>query len=364
MASRRAELPSPPLLLTPGPLSTSPETRAAATSDWGSREADFIALTARVRTRLTELAGDNDLTTVPIQGSGTFAVEAMLATLVPASGRVLILANGAYGRRMAEICRRMSRSYSVLECAEDQVPDVGSLDQALKADPGITHVAAVQVETTSGILNPIESLAAVVATHRRRLLIDAMSGFGALALDAARTPFEAVAASSNKCLEGLPGLSFVIAREDALSEAAGRSPTLSLDLHDQWRAFEANGQWRFTPPTQIVAALDTALDLLAAEGGTSARLARYQANLTMLRTGMTALGFRPYLSEMLNAPIIATFHPPSGFDFEVFHRRLLARGFAIYPGKLTAAPSFRVGCIGQVFPNDMQRFVAAVSALL
>lgn len=197
------------------------------------------------------------------------------------------------------------------------------------------------------------------------MLIDAMSGFGALSLDAARVPFEAIAASSNKCLEGLPGLSFVIVRENALAVAGGRSPSLSLDLHDQWRNLEANGQWRFTPPTQIVAALDTALDLLVAEGGTSARLARYQANLTTLRAGMTALGFRPYLSEVLNAPVIATFYPLSSrFDFERFHRALLARGFAIYPGKLTAAPSFRVGCIGRVFPSDMRRFVAAVSALL
>lgn len=357
---------TPPLLLTPGPLTTAAATRAAATRDWGSRETDFIELTARLRRRLADLAGGDDLVAVPIQGSGTFAVEAMLGSMVPAEGRVLILINGAYGKRMAEICRRIGRAYRKIECAEDQAPDAKSLDRALHADPSITHVAVVHVETTSGILNPLEDIAAVTARHGRRLLIDAMSAFGALALDVNRVKFDAVAASSNKCLEGLPGISFVIAPKDVLSDAAGRAPSLAFDLHDQWRGFEANGQWRFTPPTQIVAALDVALDLLDAEGGIVARHRRYQANLDTLRAGMTGLGFRPYLPEALSAPIIATFHPlpNNSFEFNAFHRGLLDRGFAIYPGKLTAVPSFRVGCIGQVFPADMQRFVDAVSALI
>lgn len=353
-----------PLLLTPGPLTTAPAVRAAAERDWGSRETDFIELTARVRARLAGLAGGDGLIAVPIQGSGTFAVEAMLSTFVPAAGRALVLVNGAYGRRMVEILRRLGGTPQVVECGEDEVPSAEAVDRALAADPAITHVAAVQVETTSGILNPLEPIAAVVAARGRHLLVDAMSGFGALPLDPRRVRFEALAASSNKCLEGLPGISFVVVRASALSEAAGRARSLSLDLHAQWQGFESNGQWRFTPPTQIVAALDVALDLLAAEGGPPARVARYRANLATLRDGMSALGFRPYLRAELNAPVIATFHPPVGaFDFDGFHRRLLACGFAIYPGKLTAAPSFRVGCIGQVFPADMQRFVAAVSGL-
>jgi len=354
-----------PLLLTPGPLSTAPEVRAAANHDWGSRENDFIELTDRLRRRLVALAGSRELVAVPIQGSGTFAVESMLGTMVPPTGRVLILVNGSYGRRMVEICRRIGRSYRVLECEEDCVPNTSALERLLSKDPLITHVAVVEVETTSGIQNPLAEIAQTVFSAGRRLLVDAMSSFGALTPHHDVVPYDALAASSNKCLEGLPGLAFVIAKKDALSAAVGSAPSLSLDLHDQWQAFEKNGQWRFTPPTQIVAALDRALDLLEAEGGTKARTLRYRNNLSVVRKGMDELGFRAFLPEHLNAPIIATFHPPPGeFDFEAFHRELLALRFAIYPGKLTTKPSFRVGCIGQVFPSDMRDFVNAAAAAL
>ena len=354
-----------PLLLTPGPLTTAPEVRAAASRDWGSRESDFIELTARVRKRLVALAGGEELVAVPIQGSGTFAVEAMLGTMVPPSGCVLILVNGSYGRRMVQICRRIGRSHQVLECAEDSIPSVAVLERHLMSEPRITHVAVVEVETTSGILNPIAEIAQAVFRNGRRLLIDAMSAFGALTPTHDLIPYDALAASSSKCLEALPGLAFVMAKKDALLEASGSAPSLSLDLHDQWRGLEANGQWRFTPPTQIVAAFDRALDLLEQEGGVRARLKRYRSNLQVLRQGMDQLGFHAFLPEHLNAPIIATYHPLNDrFDFEAFHRKLFALGFAIYPGKLTREPSFRVGCIGQVFPSDMERFIDAVATIL
>ncbi|MFQ5959274.1 MAG: 2-aminoethylphosphonate--pyruvate transaminase, partial [Alphaproteobacteria bacterium] len=243
-----------PLLLTPGPLTTSRETKQAMLRDWGSRDTDFIALNARVRARLVGIAGGaGSHVCVPLQGSGTFAIEATVGTLLPPDGKMLVLVNGAYGRRIARICEVMGRAYTTLETPEDVPNDVAALDAALGADAAITHVAAIHCETTSGILNPIEEIAEIVAGHGRRLIIDAMSAFGALPLDATAVPFDAVVASSNKCLEGVPGVGFAVIREEALKAAKGNAHSLSLDLHDQWRAMEGNGQWRFTPPTHVLA---------------------------------------------------------------------------------------------------------------
>ncbi|HUN45189.1 MAG TPA: 2-aminoethylphosphonate--pyruvate transaminase, partial [Stellaceae bacterium] len=240
--------PATPFLLTPGPLTTSDETKRAMLRDWGSRDTDFIALNRRVRERLVTLAGGAGThVAVPLQGSGTFVVEAMLGTFVPKNGKLLILVNGAYGRRMAEMCRYYGRAHVTYETAEDVPPDPAEVDARLGRDPAITHVAAVQCETTSGILNPVAEVARVVAKRGRRLLIDAMSAFGALPLDAREVHFDAVAASANKCLEGVPGMGFVVARQAALEECKGNAQSLSLDLYEQWRAMEKNGQWRFTP---------------------------------------------------------------------------------------------------------------------
>jgi 2-aminoethylphosphonate-pyruvate transaminase len=335
--------------------------------DWGSRDPAFIALNARVRARLMALAGaETSHVCVPLQGSGTFIVEAMLGTLVPKEGKLLVLANGAYGQRMATMARYHGRPVEVLETPEDRPNDGAALERALRADPGITHVAAVHCETTSGILNPIEAIAEVTARHGRRLLIDAMSAFGALPLDARAVPFDALAASANKCLEGVPGLGFAIVRKDALAAAQGQAPALSLDLRDQWQAMERNGQWRFTPPTHVLAALEQALIEHEQEGGVAGRAARYRRNCRILVEGMRALGFETLLPDHLQAPIIVTFRMPADprFAFETFYERLAARGYLIYPGKLTAAPSFRIGCIGRIGPAEMQGALAAIRATL
>jgi 2-aminoethylphosphonate-pyruvate transaminase len=219
----------------------------------------------------------------------------------------------------------------------------------------------IHCETTTGLLNPLAELALLVAAAGRKLLVDAMSSFGALPLDLSALPATAVMASSNKCLEGAPGLGFALIDKDALAAAKGNSPSLCLDLHEQWRGFEANGQWRFTPPVQVVAALAEALRQLAAEGGPAARLARYRENCDLLIDGMARLGFPLLLDRALQAPIIATFrHPETGFDFERFYQALAARGFVIYPGKLSKAESFRIGCIGAVNAADFRRLLAAV----
>jgi 2-aminoethylphosphonate-pyruvate transaminase len=358
-------IPEPILLLTPGPLTTRIETRQAMLRDWGSRDAAFIAMTAELRRRLLDVAnGTKTHVAVPLQGSGTFIVEAAIATLVKPQDRFLVLSNGAYGERMIAIATRYGRHVQALRWPEDAPVDSAAVDAALAADPAISHVALVHCETTSGLLNPLPELAAVIAKHKRALLLDAMSSFGALPIDLAAVRVTAVLASSNKCLEGVPGLGFALIERDALAASKGVSPSLSLDLHDQWLGFESNGQWRFTPPVQVVAALLEALRQFEAEGGQPARLSRYRKNFDVLSEGMRRLGFRLYLDDKVQAPIIATFRSPPEFPFERFYNGLAARGFLIYPGKLTKAESFRIGCIGALEPRDFVRLIDAVAASL
>ena len=260
-----------PWLLTPGPLTTSATVKQAMLRDWGSRDQAFIQMNAEVRARLVDLAGASAThTCVPVQGSGTFAVEATLGTMIPANGRALVLVNGAYGERIVTILQRMGRDYEVVKTTEDRAIDVSAVESALEHHK-ISHVVAVHCETTSGVLNPVAAIAGVAADKDAALIIDAMSGFGALPLDAREVPFDALIASSNKCLEGAPGVGFAIIRESSLRAAQGNAPGLSLDLHAQWEAMEKNGQWRFTPPTHVVAALHQALVEHAEEGGCEGR---------------------------------------------------------------------------------------------
>jgi 2-aminoethylphosphonate-pyruvate transaminase len=356
-----------PLLLTPGPLTTSKAVKEVMVHDWGSRDAAFLRINRTVLERLPEIIhGTGTFVTVPMQGSGTFAVEAMLTTFVPPSGKCLLLINGAYGQRAKKILDIARRAVVVHETPEDTPPDLGKVDALLRADPGISHVFVVHCETTSGILNPITDVAALVQKHGRRLLIDAMSAFGALPLDARETYFDAVAASSNKCIEGVPGLGFVLARETAIAQTQGHATTLVLDLYDQWQNFAKTGQFRFTPPIHVIVSFHQALEEFFAEGGQPGRGARYAANGKVLVEGMTALGFKPLLSHNLQAPIIYTFHMPKApkFEFQRFYDSLKERGYVIYPGKLTVADSFRIGCIGRIDPGHMRAFLANVGEVL
>lgn len=356
-----------PLLFTPGPLTTRLETRRAMLSDWGSREPAFIDMTAELRRRLLDVAGGRSThCAVPLQGSGTFIVEAAIGTLVGAADRLLVLVNGAYGERMVEIAKRLGRKVEALRWAENQTVEPAAVDRALAENPAITHVALVQCETTSGILNPLAAVAAVVAQRQRAFIVDAMSSFGALPLDLCDTPITAVLASSNKCLEGVPGIAFALIEQGTLERAKGVAPSLCLDLHDQWRGFESNGQWRFTPPVQVVSALVEALRFLEVEGGPAARLAHYQKNCRVLIDGMSRLGFRLFLDESVQAPIIVTFRSPANprFRFDDLYAALAARGFIIYPGKLTREESFRIGCIGALEPEDFSRLVAAIGEIM
>lgn len=355
------------LLLTPGPLTTSASVKQAMLRDWGSRDGEFIAMNRRIRERLVELAGGTGShVCVPVQGSGTFAVEATIGTLVPPAGKLLVLVNGAYGQRMVRIATIIGRAVQAIETAEDEPVSADALDAVLAADNAITHVAVVHCETTTGLLNPIEAVAAVCARHQRPLLIDAMSAFGALPLDVAALPCDALMASANKCLEGVPGMGFAIVRQSALEAAKGNAHSLCLDLFDQWRGFEQNAQWRFTPPTHVIAAFERALQEHAAEGGIAGRGGRYGRNLAILLQGMAALGFEPLLPASLQAPIIVTFKMPAdpAFAFDRFYDRLREKGYIIYPGKLTIAESFRIGCIGRLDEAEMRGALAAIGETL
>jgi len=355
-----------PLLLTPGPLSTALETRRAMERDWGSRDPEFVACISRVCSALAKLVSEEGYVAVPLQGSGTFAVEAMLGTFVPRQGKLLVLVNGAYGHRMVALAQRMGRAVDSLVWHESEVVDVRRLDAALSADAAITHVAVVYCETTTGLLNPIEAVGKIVETHGRSLLIDAMSALGALPLRASQMRFDAVAGSANKCLEGVPGLAFVVARRDALDRCEGQCHSVSLDLHAQAARLARDGQFRFTPPTHVLAALDRSLALHEAEGGVEGRGRRYRANCEVLVAGLSRLGLRTLLPPETQAPIIVTVLAPSdpAWDFALMYAALNERGYSIYPGKLTERETFRVGCIGQVFPADMRAFVDALGEVL
>jgi 2-aminoethylphosphonate-pyruvate transaminase len=352
-----------PILLTPGPLTTALPTRMAMLRDWGSWDSQFNAITAVVRERLLDVAGANDThTCVPMQGSGTFSVEAAVNTLVPRDGHLLVLVNGAYGQRLAKLARMMGRRVSVFETAEDVPTTAADVDRLLASDASVTHVGLIHCETSTGILNPLQEIADVVARHGRSLVVDAMSSFGAIAIDARTMPFDALIAASGKCIEGPPGMAFVIARRAVLERCAGNSTSLSLDLHDQWQYMEKTTQWRYTPPTHVVAAFAAALEAFVTEGGQPARFARYTRNYETLVRGMAELGFRPFLDPAIQAPIIVTFHAPADprYNFRAFYDGVRDKGFILYPGKLTQVETFRVGCIGAIDHDEMRHAVHAI----
>jgi len=335
--------------------------------DYGSRDQRFIDINRRVRERLVELIdGQETHVCVPLQGSGTFVVEAMLSNFVPSAGKVLILVNGAYGARMQSICEYHGLGSQVLQWPEDAPVDPDAVAECLDGDPKITHVAVVHCETTTGILNPIEEVGEVVAAAGRSLLIDSMSAFGALSVSAKEVQFDALVASSNKCLEGAPGMGFCLASEPALVATQGNSDSLCLDLYQQWQGLEANGQWRFTPPTHCILAFDQALNEFDAEGAVAGRGGRYRENCEVLVSGMRAMGFETLLPDALQAPIIVTFKMPadSRFDFQQFYDGLSERGYVIYPGKLTIAESFRMGCIGRLGVDEMDGALEAVRTVM
>ncbi len=353
-----------PILLTPGPLTTSRRTKEAMLRDWGSWDVEFNRITARIRESLLKIIhAESTHDCVPLQGSGTFAVEAAIGSVVPKNGHLLVPVNGAYCQRIARICNTIGRRLSTIDYAESAQVRAEDIDRRLAEDPSITHLALVHCETGTGILNPLEDVARVAAKHGRGLIVDAMSSFGAIDIDLRRQPIDAVIGASGKCLEGVPGMGFVLLRRTVLEKCEGNAHSLAMDLYDQWVYMGKTTQWRFTPPTHVVAALDEAIRQFEEEGGQRARGARYTKNCEQLVSGMQALGFQTFLPRALQAPIIVTFHAPAdpAYDFKRFYNEVKQRGYILYPGKLTQVETFRVGCMGHFGPEGMHGAVAAIA---
>lgn len=355
------------LLFTPGPLTTSVGVRAAMQRDVGSRDAEFMDTIRVVRDHVTRLAtSSSGFTTIPMQGSGTFGLEAVVGSVIPHDGRLHVAINGAYGRRLAEMAGRLGIATSVRTFPEDEPVDARAIESDLVNDPSITHVALCHCETTSGILNPIEEVGATVAHYGRTCLVDAMSSFGGIPLDVDQCHIDYLVTSSNKCIEGVPGFALIVARLSKLLESEGRARSLSLDLLDQYMTLERTGQFRFTPPTHALLAFRQALDELDMEGGVEGRAKRYRDNHDVLMKGMRRLGFTAYLRPEHRSHIITSFRYPIDprFQFDEFYNRLAAEGFVIYPGKVGEAECFRVGTIGRIFPDDILDLVETMQVVL
>ena len=351
-------------LFTPGPLTTSRSVKQAMLRDVGSRDFTFINLVRDVRQRLLAIAGvaAPDYECVIMQGSGTYSVEAVISSAVAADGKLLAISNGAYGQRIVQIAKVHKIDATTLTYPEDAKPTAADVEAALVQDPALTHVALVHSETTTGMINPIDEIGAVVRRHKRRLIVDAMSSFGGMPIEPEKTGIDFLVSSANKCVEGVPGFGLIVASRAALLECEGRARSLSLDVFGQWKALETNGQFRFTPPTHALLAFHQALDELVAEGGVIARAQRYSKNYQTLVAGMRSLGFKEYLQPQDQGYIIVSFRFPDHprFEFEEFYMRLSDKGYVIYPGKVSNADCFRIGCIGRLFPADFTALLAAI----
>ncbi|MBM3520037.1 MAG: 2-aminoethylphosphonate--pyruvate transaminase [Alphaproteobacteria bacterium] len=357
-----------PYLLTPGPLTTSRTVKAAMLADWGSRDVEFRRVVAEIREGLLRLANCGpDYECIIMQGSGTFAIEAALGSFCPSkSVKTLVVANGAYGDRAAKILERLGRPHVKIDKGDSAAPSLEDVTTMLDADGTISHVWMIHCETTSGIVNPIHEVAEAVKERNRTFMVDAMSSFGALPLNMGGAGMDVMVSSSNKCIEGVPGFSYVLVKRKLLEASRGKCHSVVLDLYEQWKGLEQNGQFRFTPPTHALVAFRQAMREHEEEGGVAARGARYARNAAVLIKGMRDMGISTLLSDDESGPIIQTFLTPRdpNFDFEHFYEALRVRGFAIYPGKLTRKPSFRIGTIGKIDEEVMRATLAAIRDVL
>ncbi len=355
----------PYILLTPGPLTTSESVKEAMLTDWCTWDADYnVHIVEEMRKSLVALATQHtdEYTSVLLQGSGTYCVEAVIGSTIKPGDKLLILSNGAYGDRMGNISEYHGISYDLLAFEEIEQVSANYLDDYLAHNAEITHVAVVHCETTTGVLNPLKEIAHIVKMHGKKLIVDAMSSFGGVPMDVHELGIDFLISSANKCIQGVPGFGFIIARRSELMHCKGVSKSLSLDMYDQWEAMEkGHGKWRFTSPTHVVRAFKQAMDELIEEGGVEARHKRYCKNHEVLVNGMRSLGFKTLLPDAMQSPIITSFlYPHADFDFNLFYTQLKARGFVIYPGKISQADTFRIGNIGDVHPEDFQQLIEVI----
>jgi 2-aminoethylphosphonate-pyruvate transaminase len=356
---------NPYLLLTPGPLSTSKTVKAAMLKDWCTWDNDYNDLVQSIRFRLVELATHetDQYTSVLMQGSGTFSVESVIGSVVPEGGKLLVITNGAYGQRMVQIAKILKISYEVYDVNEQTIPEPFVVERMLTDDISITHVAMVHCETTTGILNPVKEISELVKRHGKIMIVDAMSSFGGIPMDIATLKIDFLISSANKCIQGVPGFGFIIARRGQLEKCKGWARSHSLDLYDQWNTMEKeSGKWRFTSPTHVVRAFDQALMELAEEGGVESRWYRYINNQRALVIGMRDLGFETLLPDRVHSPIITSFISPMepNYRFTEFYNRLKSKGFVIYPGKVSQLDTFRIGNIGEIYQWDIEKLLDSV----
>jgi 2-aminoethylphosphonate-pyruvate transaminase len=356
------------LLFTPGPLTTTRSVKEAALTDLGSRDTEFISHVQFIRQKLLELAHveSPDYEAVIIQGSGTFGIEATISSAIPKNGMLLNIINGAYGRRISQIARIHSIPLLELIYEENETPDLLEIESTLMKNPLITHVSVIHGETTTGLLNPIAEIGYIVSSYGKAYIVDAMSTFGAYDINMKALNISYLISSSNKCIEGIPGFSYVLAQRTELEKCKFQTRSLSLDLYAQWTGLNTNGQFRFTPPVQALLAFREALNELEKEGGVNARAERYSVNNALLTGEMKELGFELYLPAQLRSYIITSFLYPShpDFSFETFYSKLNEQGFVIYPGKLSKVDCFRIGNIGQLYPADIQNLVDAIESVM
>lgn len=357
-----------PYLLTPGPLTTSRGVKLAMLADYGSRDMEFRAIVKKIRTSLLELAQCGpSYECVIMQGSGTFTIEAALGSFCPSKRyKTLVVCNGAYGERAAKILNRLGRPVVTLDKGDSEAPSPEEIVSVLDADRTISHLWIVHCETTSGIVNPIAEICKAVSGRALTVMVDAMSSFGAIPIDMAQSNIDVMVSSSNKCIEGVPGFSYALVRRTLLEESEGICHSTVLDLYEQWSVLERTGQFRFTPPTHALVAFQKALEEFAREGGLAARNARYTRNAELLIRGMREIGIQTLLRDDQKGPVIQTFLTPRdpNFRFETFYELLRQRGYAIYPGKLTKRPTFRLGTIGQVDETVMRNVLTAIREVL
>lgn len=358
-------LEKPYLLLTPGPLTTSNTVRKAMLKDWCTWDDEYNNLVQDLRKRLLKLGTDriDKYTVVLMQGSGTFAVESVITTAIRPQDKLLILSNGAYGDRIESICKVSKINYITYRVSQTKIHDIDVVKKYLEEDPSITHVAVIHSETTSGILNPIEKIGEIVKRKGKIFIVDAMSSFGGVKIDIDAIGIDFLISSSNKCIQGVPGFGYIIANTEKLKDTKGQARSLSLDIYDQWEVMENNnGKWRFTSPTHVVRAFYQALLELEAEGGVEKRFERYKENQKKLVEGMKKIGIFPIIENDYQGPIITTFLAPDTekYNFKTFYNKLKEEGFVIYPGKLTSEESFRIGNIGEVYPEDIERLIKTI----
>ncbi len=355
-------------LLTPGPLTTTKTVKEEMLFDHCTWDDDYKQITQKIRRNLLKLAkaSEDEYTVVLMQGSGTFGVESVLSSVIGDEEKLLIAANGAYGERMEDIAKHSRIDYTIYNEHYNKVPDAKKIGDILDKDPKITHVSMVHSETTSGILNDIESVARVVKERGKVFIVDAMSSFGGMDIPVESMGIDFLISSANKCIQGVPGFSFIIARRSLLMESRGKARSLSLDLYDQWETMEKDGKWRFTSPTHVVLAFAKAMEELEAEGGIEARCARYTDNNHRLIEKMKELGFETYIDEAHQGPIITTFLFPENvlYSFSDMYKYIKDRGYAIYPGKVTEASTFRIGNIGEIYSEDIDKLIEIIKDFL